>query len=682
MDIKYLDPSGLAKLKEIFAFKKHTHNDIASPTYTDSTTLAKLSSGEKLSVAFGKISKAITDLIAHIGNKSNPHSVTKSQLGLENVGNFKAISTVINQGLTDAEKKNARTNIGLDSAIISGSQTTMSTADGGSNVYTFTDVSGNTSSIIIKNGSKGATGSKGSTGEQGYSIVASIERNNFNESNWTTYGTIGHVEPWNNTEEIRNGCRVGDLFMVVGTSTDGGKAHILIYRSNTASGKLSGSCIAHVAAEKGATGEPGKNATTTAVVNKTANGLVPKLPNETTTTKYLRQDGIWAVPPDTNTTYNAAGESLGLVKTGGDVTITSGVITIKDDSHNHTITNVDGLQTTLDGKASLVHKHNANSITDGYLNTHPENNGVLIPFINNDIAYLLKRGGSAIVKYDNIVQSVDISNVFDPAPTYLTIKHSNITNITIELTLHKTFTWSNTIYVDHGSNSWRAKNIKIEVINTDFTNDVWTVKGNVTNYSTGQYAVKFSHKPVGASDAGAGFNKIRFTFSDWTSSTIFRIACLGVYNCVSNGLMETFLPKGGGELYGGITPFTNNTISLGSSSKKWNSVYATIFNGALSGNAATATALTTSAGSAIKPVYFSGGKPVACTYTIEKSVPSNAVFTDTKYTHPTTSGNKHIPSGGSSGQILQWFADGTAVWRDLESETITDAEIDNLFTTA
>ena len=32
------------------------------------------------------------------------------------------------------------------------------------------------------------------------------------------------------------------------------------------------------------------------------------------------------------------------------------------------------------------------------------------------------------------------------------------------------------------------------------------------------------------------------------------------------------------------------------------------------------------------------------------------------YVHPTTSGNKHIPSGGSSGQILRWSADGTAVW--------------------
>lgn len=32
------------------------------------------------------------------------------------------------------------------------------------------------------------------------------------------------------------------------------------------------------------------------------------------------------------------------------------------------------------------------------------------------------------------------------------------------------------------------------------------------------------------------------------------------------------------------------------------------------------------------------------------------------YVHPTTTGNKHIPSGGATGQILKWSADGTAVW--------------------
>jgi hypothetical protein len=44
-------------------------------------------------------------------------------------------------------------------------------------------------------------------------------------------------------------------------------------------------------------------------------------------------------------------------------------------------------------------------------------------------------------------------------------------------------------------------------------------------------------------------------------------------------------------------------------------------------------------------------------------LPANAFKNDnTVYTHPTTSGNKHIPAGGSSGQILRWSADGTAAW--------------------
>ena len=48
--------------------------------------------------------------------------------------------------------------------------------------------------------------------------------------------------------------------------------------------------------------------------------------------------------------------------------------------------------------------------------------------------------------------------------------------------------------------------------------------------------------------------------------------------------------------------------------------------------------------------------------------------TDTKYTHPTTSGNKHIPSGGASGQILKWSANGTAVWGDNNAMTCNVVE--------
>ena len=32
------------------------------------------------------------------------------------------------------------------------------------------------------------------------------------------------------------------------------------------------------------------------------------------------------------------------------------------------------------------------------------------------------------------------------------------------------------------------------------------------------------------------------------------------------------------------------------------------------------------------------------------------------YVHPDTAGNKHIPAGGSSGQVLKWQSDGVATW--------------------
>ena len=80
----------------------------------------------------------------------------------------------------------------------------------------------------------------------------------------------------------------------------------------------------------------------------------------------------------------------------------------------------------------------------------------------------------------------------------------------------------------------------------------------------------------------------------------------------------------------------------------------------------TATKLSSSAGSATQPVYFSGGKPVACSYTLGKSVPSNAVFTDTNtwiaFKGATTSaagtaGYVPAPSAGAANRYLR--SDGT-----------------------
>ena len=46
----------------------------------------------------------------------------------------------------------------------------------------------------------------------------------------------------------------------------------------------------------------------------------------------------------------------------------------------------------------------------------------------------------------------------------------------------------------------------------------------------------------------------------------------------------------------------------------------------------------------------------------EKQKLSGIAANANNYTHPTGAGNKHIPAGGSSGQILKWSEAGTAVW--------------------
>ena len=52
-----------------------------------------------------------------------------------------------------------------------------------------------------------------------------------------------------------------------------------------------------------------------------------------------------------NNTGIATTDKAGLVKSGGDITIqTDGTMQVNDDSHNHVISNVDGLQSALDGK--------------------------------------------------------------------------------------------------------------------------------------------------------------------------------------------------------------------------------------------------------------------------------------------------------------------------------------------
>lgn len=57
-----------------------------TPTYTAASSNTALSSGEKLSVAFGKLAKIVSSFISHL-SASNPHGITASTVGLGNCDN-------------------------------------------------------------------------------------------------------------------------------------------------------------------------------------------------------------------------------------------------------------------------------------------------------------------------------------------------------------------------------------------------------------------------------------------------------------------------------------------------------------------------------------------------------------------------------------------------------------------
>ena len=131
---------------------------------------------------------------------------------------------------------------------------TKTSSEGLVDTYTVSFTNGETCNFTVTNGTNGSDGDKG---DQGFGIVAAVERPSFTEAKWNEYGTIGDEEAWSNTESIRNGCRVGDIFMVCGTATDTGNSHTLYFRNSSTSGNLGGICIAHSVAKGGQKGDPG-----------------------------------------------------------------------------------------------------------------------------------------------------------------------------------------------------------------------------------------------------------------------------------------------------------------------------------------------------------------------------------------------------------------------------------------
>ena len=140
-------------------------------------------------------------------------------------------------------------------------------------------------------------------------------------------------------------------------------------------------------------------------------------------------DALGYTPPKQDTTYPPAnGSTLGLIKTGGSLTLTSGVATVNDNSHKHTIANITNLQSSLDSK----------------LNTS-------LKGVKNGLAELDENGLVPSTQLPSYVDDVIEVNMGSDLTSATLADDSPVTpeagKIYVDLTSNKTYRWSGTTFV-------------------------------------------------------------------------------------------------------------------------------------------------------------------------------------------------------------------------------------------
>ena len=468
---------------------------------TDATKVEKSSTNGNI-----KINGTETTVYTHPGG-TNPHGTTKSDVGLGNVGNFKAVSTVANQGLTDTEKSNARSNINAQAA---GSYASAShTHD--DRYYTETEM--NTK----------LNGKANSSHTHGNGDITSLDASKI------TSGTIS-----------------------IDRLPQGALERLTIVADDTARFKLTSSTI-----QKGDT------------VKVTSTGKMYYVVDET---KLSTEAGYEVY---------AAGTAASVPWSG----VTGKPSTYPPSSHTHSKSQITDFPSSLPangGNSATVNGHTVNSdvpsgakFTDTW---RPIGTTADTACAGNDSRLSNARPASDVYAWAKASSkpSYSWSEITSKPSTFTPASHTH------------NYAGSNT----PGGAANSAKMITGFHSATD--SQGWGVQ-------TGQFV-------AGMSDGDGG--DLAFRKNCPSSGRVSMVVDgyyyqnEGQYRCLDTSDSSSFAPS------------SHNHNYAGSSSA--------------GGSANSAVKLdTATAGSATQPVYFSGGKPVACSYTLGKSVPSNAVFTDT-----------------------------------------------------
>ena len=368
--------------------------------------------------------------------------------------------------------------------------------------------------------------------------------------------------------------------------------------------------------------------------------------------------------PETLDTLNELAAALGDDPNFA-TTITNQIAGKANISHTHTISDVTDLQTTLDEKASISHTHTASQVTDlatvatsGSYNDLSDKPTIPSPYVLPTASATTLGGikvGAGLTIISGVLSatgggtadSVDWSNITNKPETFTPSTHthplSQITDIN-----------DLTIQLNGGTTEGTNK----------FTYDGSASKTiNITASNINAASSTHNHDSSYVSAVSISGNDLTVT---------------------KNGSTENI-----------TIPYSTISANASNAAKVSNSLILKINSGTTEGetqytfNGSAAKTLNIQSGSNVSLSTSSGGLTISATDTTYENATqsSNGLMSASdktkldgienganNYVHPTTAGNKHIPDGGSTGQILRWSASGTAVWGDDNNTTYTAGE--------
>lgn len=354
--------------------------------------------------------------------------------------------------------------------------------------------------------------------------------------------------------------------------------------------------------------------------DKLAEGVIPEIPEVT-----LASLGVTATAQELNYTDGVTSNIQTQLNGKAAASHTH-------DDRYYTEDEVDGL---LAAKANTSHTHSAANITSGTLALDR------IPTITD-----AKIQGMSASKLTGTIPQANLPSYVDDVLEYNGKSNFPDTGesgkIYVDTSTNKTYRWSGSGYTEISA-SLALGTTSSTAFRGDYGNTAYqhaTAKGSA--FASGLY--KITTNAQGHVTAATAVTKSDITAlgipAQDTNTTY------GVASSSANGLMSA---ADKAKLDGIASGANKTTVDSALSSTSTNPVQNKVINSALAGKASSshthnyagsssaggsansAVKLNSSAGSATQPVYFSGGKPVATTYTLNASVPSGAKFTDTTY---------------------------------------------------